>query len=308
MNPLPLQFSSGSPTASTSFISPNTETGIHRPGQPYSTFDAIDSNSGHSHPRLYDNATCTSSSTTYNSSSTLRLALSDPTASVTQYTFQPNIATNMERFASGSPTPFHAYNHEPTSFRFSGTMSNPLTALERYDGHEVSNTHSTQGDWGLPFLDQTGSETVQGRMSTGHRWINPLDAVVPQQRELNVYTRGALEVPAFMHAPDKSASGSHQIIRPSPSLPLRISSQYSPPLNMAIQQKQIPPQPQTIVAPLPTPAVITSIHEDTQTPEPDETSRTKLLKKHGCWMCHKSFDRPSSTLYFLLSLLIFTNS
>lgn len=203
MNPL---YPSSSTTASRAgFI--NTNPGfISGPGRP--------SNANERQPyyqRLYDKTS---------SSSTLRLALSDSNAAT--QADAGSVSTNIGRFSTGSSTPFHFYDHEPTS-----THDHPFHGPSSIS-YQGPATRSESME--IPFLHQAADDGP-------HR---------PYQYPFN---------PAFPQSvSDKTSS---QATHPTMTSQVASHSNSPPPDNTQPQQ-----------------------------------DANKSKKKHGCWMCHKSFDRP----------------
>lgn len=95
----------------------------------------------------------------------------------------------------------------------------------------------------------------------------------------------------YSHAPPPDINPPPPLANPSPSsLPYATSTMAIISLNR--------PLPSPPVLPAPPPAhVQEDAHsgvEDTQTPSSTSSSGRIREKRHACWMCHKSFDRPST--------------
>jgi hypothetical protein len=265
MNPL---HPSGSTTANrTDFISPNTDH-ITSPGR---LFNANEHQ--HFYRGLHDSTP---------SSSTLRLALCDPNAA-SQPNAEANL-TNMDRFSAGSPTPFHSYNHEPSasseSYQFHAEPS-----ISFQDGRRRIIAEGNRGSLEMTFLHQSGVERAQSSIQ-GYQWVDHLDAAGQEDRN-----RGIHSAPEELSVSDKSATGSQQTILHAPldlPRPRPIRGTMAIPAESDSTQTNIR---QSLATPA---SVMTHGYEDAANApaQPDANQSTNPKKKHGCWMCHKSFDRP----------------
>jgi hypothetical protein len=258
MNPLLHPSSSSSTTASTTnFIYPDPD-GIANPGQ------LFNANEHHFYPspsrRSFDN--------TLLSSSTLRLALYDPNAA-SQTNLESNL-TNVDRFSMGS-LPHHESRTSADSHRFH--TRDPSISF----GGRQTNAESKRDSLAMPFPHQAGPQANDNRrypptVASSNR--NPDVRSPPTQRSV-------------VGTMDKSASSSQQILH-HPPLP------HSRPLAV-IMSTQAESNPPIIVRSQPTPASVLT-HGDTEVDSmvahPDVNKSANPKKKHGCWMCHKSFDRP----------------
>jgi hypothetical protein len=257
----PLHPSSSTTASTTDFIYPNPR-GTADLGRPFTANEHQ-----HFHRRPYDSTL---------SSSTLRLALYDPNPA-SQANPESNL-TNMDRFSVGSAMPFH---HEPrTSHRFHELQS---ISFERAGGNRGTISDSQRESLAMPFLHRAGPERRQPNDNQRYQWIN--HAVTSSDRNPEPWQR-----PVVLPS-DKSASGSQQIMRHSPP---DLPRPRPPRETMSIQTNTNSAQT-IIVRSQPTPAsVLTHGGQelDNMPAQSDANKSTNPKKKHGCWMCHKSFDRP----------------
>jgi hypothetical protein len=260
MNPL---YPSSSTTASTTdFIYPNRD-GIADPGR---LFNANEHQHFYPSRRSFDS--------TLLSSSTLQLALYDPNAG-SQTNLESNL-TNMDRFSVGSPTPLH---HESRTSADSHRFHTRDPSIS-FGGRRETNSESKRDSLAMPFLHQAGPGRPQANANQRYPWTDP--AVTPSNCNPDVRSQRSV-VPAS----DKSACSSQQILyHPLPQpRPLAV-----------IMSTQAELNPPIIVRSQPTPASVLT-HGDTEVDsmmlaQPDVNKSANPKKKHGCWMCHKSFDRP----------------
>lgn len=201
-------------------------------------------------------------------SSTLRLALSDPNVAS-----QPNIEsnlTNIDRFSAGSSTPYHT-QHNPLAQPYQFRAGPPISYRSA-----ISERNSTETE--MPFLHQAGPERAP---SNPYPWIdraNHTDRNPPSSEQRSV-------VPAS----NKSASQAPQTIRHPP-----VDLPCPHPLRGIMPLQSEPDATQTDVRQSPaTPASVVALgYQAANNTQADVIQTLNSKKKHGCWMCHKSFDRP----------------
>lgn len=200
--------------------------------------------------------------------------------------------TNMDRFSAGSPTPFHSYNHEPSasseSYQFHAEPS-----ISFQDGRRRIIAEGNRESLEMTFLHQSGVERAQSSIQ-GYQWVDHLDAAGQEDRN-----RGIHSAPEELSVSDKSATGSQQTILHAPldlPRPRPIRGTMAIPAESDSTQTNIR---QSLATPA---SVMTHGYEDAANApaQPDANQSTNPKKKHGCWMCHKSFDRPSTLRKHLL--------
>ena len=197
-------------------------------------------------------------------------------------------------FSTRSPHPAplfqHAYYHS-TLHLSSNNNSIANTFNPRQQTHQLL---QVQMPFRLQNYDHRSNPASISSPSTQLLWSNHNFTCEPNTPSTSLYTHPEPHALPFINPPLKNPSNSDQS-----------------PILMAIQQKsppsQPPPNPNTpvptnpdIVIPIPQPRpdVVDPI-ESSQQPT---VLHNRLEKKYGCWMCHKSFDRPSSTFLFDSSL------
>jgi len=203
------------------------------------------------------------------SSSTLRLALYDPNAA-SQTNLESNL-TNVDRFSVGSPKPLH---HESRASAYH--TRDPSIS---FGGRREINSESKRDNLAMPFLHQARPQRPQ--LNDNNQRYPWTSVTTSSHRNRSPPTQRSM-VPSS----DKSASSSQQILLHHP-LPLPQSRPLT--VTMSAQAESITVRSQ------PTPASVLT-HGDTEVDsmlaQPDVNKSANPKKKHGCWMCHKSFDRP----------------
>ncbi|KIM81770.1 hypothetical protein PILCRDRAFT_821118 [Piloderma croceum F 1598] len=256
----PLHPSSSTTASTTDFIYPNPD-GIADPGRLFNVNE---------HQHFYPSRRSFHDST-LSSSSTLRLALYDPNVG-SQTNLESNL-TNMDRFSVGSPTPLH--HHESRASADSHRFHTRDPSIS-FGGRRETNAESKRDNQAMPFLHQAGQR---------YPWTDP--AVTSSNRNHDV--RSPPTQRSVVPATDKSASSSQQIPHhPPPRVAMSTQAESNLPI---------------IIRSQPTPACVLT-HGDTEVDsmlaQPDVNKSANPKKKHGCWMCHKSFDRPSTLRKHLL--------
>ena len=214
----------------------------------------------------------------------------------------PGVDDNLQQNFSSirSEKLFHAYpRHSSSPLPLSTRLTLSGQSLEHFSTRSpfpAPHFHPTLHRLTHNSFENTFKPREQAHMSPSTQllWSNPNFTSQPSELNTPSTSLHTLSVPhplPFINPPLKN-----------PSI-----SDPSTPILMAIQQKSPPSQPPNPVPsnpdivvhiPQPGPDVVDPI-EPSQQPT---VVHNRLAKKYGCWMCHKSFDRPSSTFLFLESL------
>lgn len=220
-------------------------------------------------------------------STSARLVQSDPR----QFNTEPNFM-NVGRFFEGSSSRAafrdHAYcdhgatSHSDLSYRFSTGPRGTSMMFAEPGGHRQPISDISRASWDNPFLDQVDRAAIY----PGYQWIDPLNHVTPKSDR-------PLGHNSFVSPSYKSPSKSSQIMQPTPVPPLDIARPQPIHPIMAIQTKPVSIQPNHAPVSSTPAAVVATLADNGPNQEHDQDS-FKSRKKHGCSMCHKSFDRPST--------------
>lgn len=117
---------------------------------------------------------------------------------------------------------------------------------------------------------------------------------IPAPAPGNAYATRIPAPPGVYHISDKSAASGEILCSPSPKIP-------TPAMAVLLNPKAYADSP--VVARSSSPVVEAETRQSTSTRQPrlqdteagtSSSSSRSREKKHGCWMCHKSFDRPST--------------
>ena len=228
---------------------------------------------------------------------------------------QPNITLSERNksfsMRSSSPAPpiYHAYYHEPnpTFHRLSSGLTNNLIAGTFKPSEERNQLLGAQMPFRVPCRPIGVTEHSTDGSINHSRNMNSSPStqffnrnITSQRCEPNNTPSTSLYIDpgphAFPQVPHKKPQNSNQLYPPASVLMAIQQKSYPSQRNRQPPPPPLPPPPPAIAVPTPQSATARpDVVDPIESSQQPTVVHNRLEKKHGCWMCHKSFDRPSST-------------